>query len=813
MKGVQIVFFSLILFIGLYASGQNYTEVLNHLGISVQNPSLDAFGSGLSFYDFNQDGWDDVSFAIENGQQVFLLNNQGTLEFAPFNIANAGETKMILWVDYDNDLDLDLFLTTQHGANRLWRNDGNFVFSDQTVSAGISLFPGANYGASFGDYDLDGDLDFYLCRYNGQGDSTDINDVNNLYQNNGDGTFTNVTWFAGVANGINPTFLSVWYDYNLDGWPDLFVINDRNLFESALYVNNQDGTFSDEAGFAGIVMANDNPMAGSFGDFDNDNDLDLFVGNTSSSIFINDSPRFFVNQNDGTFSDERALYGLELSETTWGGVWVDYDNDLDQDLYIATDYLFTTTPFRNYFMRNEYPNPFVDDTTIILGSDVGESHAVARGDINRDGFYDLAVHTDTPSVSSVWQNSGNANNYIRLTLKGTVSNSMAIGSWIKVFIGGDQYTQYTFCGENFLGQNSQHHIFGLAQSILVDSIHVEYVSGIRDKYYDLSANQSYELTEGETSNFFEIDLQGNNPFCEGDTVSLIAPLLANYLWNTGDTTQTIQVWNEGLYTLTGEDSLGVDQESFPLYLNQIATPVFTSEVQDASCFGALDGSAFLSVQNQGEAYTIQWSNQQLGDSLLMVGEGRYSYLYVDQYGCQFYDTIDIASSFPINVQVNLTPRVNSNFGTIQLLINGGIPPYSILLNNELQGSTINQLDSGTYNLIITDENGCQDFTTVFLPFIDTTALTGISNERLNSIKVSPNPFEDFVDIEVQGKSNDIIEYQLVDVAGRILAENSFDIFNGIRKHKLKTTGLEANYYVLKILSAQDQFSFKLLKIK
>jgi hypothetical protein len=123
---------------------------------------------------------------------------------------------------------------------------------------------------------------------------------------------------------------------------------------------------------------------------------------------------------------------------------------------------------------------------------------------------------------------------------------MAIGSWIRVFAGGNTFSFYTRCGENYCGQNSQHHIFGMGEHESIDSITVTYLSGITDVYYNLDVNENYYFTEGETL-LFAIDSPQQVIICEGNQHVLSAPEFSTYLWNTGDTTQTISAASSGLY--------------------------------------------------------------------------------------------------------------------------------------------------------------------------------------------------------------------------------------------------------------------------
>lgn len=777
---------------------QVFTNVVQSQGILVENVSTDILGSAVSFYDFNQDGWDDLSFALESDTQAFFLNNQGNFVPVDFNIFNPGETKMLLWVDYDNDGDLDLLLTTQNGQVKLWQNDGVFNFTDVTILAGISTAYADNFGASFGDYDRDGDLDLYICRYTGFGDSTDLDKVNNLYRNEGDGTFTNVTWQAGVSDGLSPSFQSVWVDYNKDGWPDLFVVNDRNNWKNGLYLNNTDGTFTSVADVAGVTMLTAFPMTGSFADFDNDNDLDLFV--SSSATFLTDLPSFFVNQNDGTFIDEALQYNLQLDNTTFGGLWLDYDNDLDQDLYVATDWLYNApVQARNYFMVNEYPSPFVDDSTLMMGLDTASSHAVARGDFNRDGFYDIAVHTDSPSKGQLWLNSPNANNYIRISLEGTISNKMAIGSWIKVFINGQQYTQYTFCGENYLGQNSQHHVIGVGAASKVDSVYIEYLSGIVDKFYNLDVNQSYHFVEGISFESFALSYNGPPMLCAGDTAEITAPSYSSYLWSTGDTTQSIDVLETGAYSLQAYDALGNLHVSNEVNIEFVELPEINTLISSVTCAHANDGAIALDISNAGIPYNTTWNTGATGDTLVNLIAGSYSFTYQDSLGCIYQDSFQIQEPFPINVQRLIQEETSHSLGAIVLLINGGLGPYQVFLDSVLTTDSIVNLSAGTYLLEVLDANGCSWYEEIEIQYTDTTIQTPIIHLRDMEVSLYPMPFTETFAIVFVAKEKEQMNAFLYDIDGNEVFSKNYDSKLGLNSFQIRPiNAIASGAYILKI---------------
>ena len=205
----------------------------------------------------------------------------------------------MLWVDYDNDLDYDLFVTTENMPEILYNNDGNFNCTDVTQFAGLYGLPAVSEGISFGDLNNDGFLDFFLCRYMEIGDTNDISHINLLFMNNGDGTFTDKTVATEIGNEIAPSFQGVWLDYNKDGWQDIYVINDKPFDANYLYKNNGDGTFTDMADSAGAGLMLNDPMSNTVGDFDNDSDLDIYMSNVGN---LSTEGKLLVNNNDGTFN-------------------------------------------------------------------------------------------------------------------------------------------------------------------------------------------------------------------------------------------------------------------------------------------------------------------------------------------------------------------------------------------------------------------------------------------------------------------------------------------------------------------------------
>ena len=251
--------------------------------------------------------------------------------------------------DYDNDGDLDLFLTS-FGPDALYRNNGDGTFTDVTAAAGVSD-PLWSTSAAFLDYDRDGDLDLFVANYldfavtdnKVCSDALGARDYcgprayrpvpDRLYRNDGQGRFTNVTEAAGIARADGPGLGVSVGDYNGDGWLDLYVANDATA--NQLWINRRDGTFADEGVLSGAALnAAGNPegsMGIASGDADNDGDEDLFVTNIIGETFA-----LYENDGKANFEDARSRWSLAQPTapfTGFGTEWIDYDNDGALDLF------------------------------------------------------------------------------------------------------------------------------------------------------------------------------------------------------------------------------------------------------------------------------------------------------------------------------------------------------------------------------------------------------------------------------------------------------------------------------------------------
>lgn len=776
------------------AYAQGYTNVAPQQGLDFTVPyTYYDYGTGVSFHDFDGDGWDDLSFGNVEGQLLFYRNVQGTLQAVPLEIDGLADTKMVLWADIDNDGDSDLLVTTYEGPVRLFRNDGNWVFTDITVGSGLLQEYGGRWGASFGDYNKDGFLDLYVCTYyDNPAIPYTYNNVNHLYQNNGNCTFTDVTLSAGVDDGLKASFQSTWVDFDWDGWPDLYVINDFEASNS-LFRNNGDGTFTDMAEQLGLAEPGEHCMSISMADFDLDGDLDIFVTNTGIFPETNNArSMLLVNDGNGSFSELSTNYGLDIFEWGWGGLWVDHDNDGYVDLYVAT-HRETSAPVANLFFVNESGIEFTERTDLFPDAQIMSSHSVARGDLNGDGYADIVVHNQHPYPPMLYVNNGGGSHFVRIGVEGTVSNRQGIGTWIRVHSGAMVHTHYTVCGENYLGQSSQYILFGLDDATIIDSVEVQYLSGHVDRYYDLEVDQTYLFTEGETYEVV-VTTNGSLVVCAPDSVLLDAGEHAFYLWNTGDTTRTIVVHGTGSYSVTAGTIPGLEATSGSIVVTVSAPPVIVAAVTDPFCAGDSTGSIVLTNLVGTELIWVTWVPYAEGESPNGLFAGVYTYTVEDVNGCSGSGLVELIDPDPMFVLVDVTPESEGSDGAINWSIFGGSPPYLVQLDGAtVEGNSASDLGSGILQLLVTDSQGCEVLNEVV---VGSTVGLAPAQER-QALHLYPNPTAEILWFNSQ---EHIVAWEVMDSAGRTVLHGR-DVGH---YRSLHVGSLSAGAYMLQVSTGQGR---------
>ncbi len=475
----------------------SFTESAASLGVVANYGTIPGgFGGGISFCDFDGDGWDDLTISTATSIPLrFYKNNSGTFSEVTLGgiTVPSRETRQIIWVDYDNDGDKDLFISTKDDSNKLYQNNGSFSFTDVTVSAGFDIAVRFTYGCSWGDYNNDGFLDVFLTFRD-----PDETNPNKLYKNNGDGTFSDVSISAGISNGSFLSFCAAFFDYDNDGWQDIYIANDKTDKKNIMYHNNGNGTFTDTSISTNTDLGID-AMSTTICDYDNDGFLDIYVTNT----FMGN--KFLKNNGDGTFSDIAESNGTLMETFAWGSVFLDADNDMDTDLYVS-GMLTSSNPLPSAFYENDGNGMFAIPTSAGFQNDDAVSFSNAIGDIDNDGYPDITVLNFSPRNNFLFKNNSSANNYLKVKLEGTTSNKDGIGSWIQAYVNGVPQNRYTLAGEGYAAQNSNYEFFGLGSETIVEMLKVTWLSGTVDIFHNVAVNQSLTIIEGSSLGVNEFNI-------------------------------------------------------------------------------------------------------------------------------------------------------------------------------------------------------------------------------------------------------------------------------------------------------------------
>ncbi len=516
-------------------------------GVQHKNYILEAKGSGLAFFDFDQDGWLDIY--LTNGdrlpgedpypggktptQHLFKNNRDGTFTDVTekSGLGRTGWGAGVCVGDYDNDGWDDLFCT-YWGHNALWHNNGDGTFTDVTKKAGLwedRVRWGT--GCTWLDYDRDGSLDLFVCNYidldlaktpkphqpggcewKGMpvmcGPQGLPGGMNILYHNNGDGTFTDVSEKAGILKpGRRYSITAVSYDFDNDGWPDVYVAVDSE--PSILFRNKHDGTFEDVAVIAGCGLNEDGQeqsgMGVGVGDYDGDGWLDIFKTN-----FSDDTPDLYHNNGDGTFTDATYASGLGVNTqyVGWGAGFMDYDNDGWTDIFEVNGHVYPEIEeyhieaqfLENRLVYRNLGNGTFRDVSREMGPGVAakfSSRGCAFGDFDNDGDVDVLVLNMNDYPSLLRNDGGNKNNWISIKLLGVHCNRTAIGARVRIVTGQHAQTDEVHSGASVMSQSDLRLHFGLGAAPRIDLIEVTWpTTRTVEKFSNLEANQFLTIKEG-----------------------------------------------------------------------------------------------------------------------------------------------------------------------------------------------------------------------------------------------------------------------------------------------------------------------------
>jgi hypothetical protein len=443
----------------------------------------------------------------------------------------------------------------------LFRNLGDLNFEDITSTSGLIATNTFTYGASWGDYNNDGFLDVFISN---RDPSTSTTTPNYLYRNNGDATFTDVSEAAGIDRLKHLSFCSAFFDFNNDGWQDIYIANDKFNQENLLYKNNGDGTFTEVGASSGTNIAID-AMTVTIGDYNNDGWQDIYVTNSPGGNVL------FKNNGDGTFTDVADTSGTIFNSIGWGATFLDADNDMDLDLYVSGSNVDLPDLISAAFYENLNNGQFQIPTDSGFTNDVGYSYSNSAGDINNDGFPDFVVTNSNDQDIFLWENtSSSANNWLKINLEGVTSNKDGIGSVIKISVNGQNQYRYTHCGEGYLSQKSSSEFFGIGSSTIIDSIEVKWLSGTIDTFTDISVNQTMNIAEGSSvlsTDDFEVNNLSLYPNPTDNILNITSKAIMNIISVYNVLGQLVTTKNSGKL----EENINTSNYSSGIYYVTIST--------------------------------------------------------------------------------------------------------------------------------------------------------------------------------------------------------------------------------------------------
>ncbi len=483
----KILFLVFLFFVSTVSAQISFEDVANDIG-TAYGYGTSTWGGGVSFADFDNDGWDDLTFATEEGTEIyFLKNNDGIFNSVSLNgISNTFKTKQVIWIDYDNDGDQDFFVTGFEGVNKFYKNEGDMNFTDISSTIGFFQTDLFTYGVSFADMDNDGDLDAFISNRDGEAD-----DQRNYLYRNDEGTYIDITESAGLSMSSHLSFCSIIFDYNKDGFQDIYISNDKPDNLNILYKNNGDGTFDDVSEYSGAGIGI-NAMTTTIGDYNNDGWFDIYITNTP------EGNELLRNNGDGTFTNVAEATATTFNSVGWGAVFLDADSDGLLDLYVSSDFDGSVGSFLSAaFYHQQNNETFSIPQNIGFQDDTRKSYTNAIGDIDNDGKPDIVVGNDI-EPNFLWANKTvNENNWLKVKLEGVISNRDGIGNTIEINIDGQSQYRYTLAGEGYLSQNSFYEFFGMGNATEVDYVKVTWTAtGETEIITNIAANQAIIIKEG-----------------------------------------------------------------------------------------------------------------------------------------------------------------------------------------------------------------------------------------------------------------------------------------------------------------------------
>jgi len=488
----------------------------------------ETMGSGVAFFDADGDGKLDIlllngSDWIAHGHRTVaaLYRNNGKGAFTDITAGSGLDIEMhamgVAVGDYDNDGRDDLYVTAV-GGDHLFRNLGAGHFRDVTRESGIANAQFSS-SAAWLDYDKDGKLDLFVGNYvqwSAKGDIRCSLDGTNksyctpelykgaaskLYRNLGNGKFQDVTAKAGLGDLSSKTLGVTVFDFNNDGWPDLFLANDTQ--PNKLYRNLGNGTFKEGGLAAGVAFGEDGVARGAMGtdaaDYDRSGRQHLVVGNFSNQMLA-----LYHNDGNGLFSDVATRAGIgrpsQLS-LTFGLFFFDFDLDGLPDIFAANGHLEEDiTKVQPKIQYAQLPLLFhnagdgrFDNVTGAFKTPL-VARGAAYGDYDGDGDLDVLVSSNNAQAHLYRNDGGNARHWLQLRLVGTKSNKDGIGAVVRLTSSQGKQEQTVHSGSSYCSSSDLALTFGLGGDTS-SSVEIDWPSGKHQKLDNVKSNQRMTVTE------------------------------------------------------------------------------------------------------------------------------------------------------------------------------------------------------------------------------------------------------------------------------------------------------------------------------